>query len=256
MTHNAPGIGINWFSSLEVAMRSISWIWAFNFFKDSKFLTPELLKTALKYLYVHGKHIEKYLSTYYSPNTHLTGEALGLYYLGTQLSFFKNAENWRKLGEDILYAELDRQILPDGVYFEQSTWYERYTIDFYTHFLILNALNSDETDANFHEKLSTKLQSALDFLMYITRPDGTTPIVGDDDGGRSLPHGNSQTTDFSAVLSTGAVLFERGDYKFVAREPAEETLWLLGAEGVHRFENLAEEMPDKNSANLKTAVIL
>ena len=90
MMHNAPGIGVNWFSSLEISFRSMSWIWAFNFFKDSKFLTPSLFRTALKFIYLHGKHIEKYLSTYYSPNTHLTGEALGLYYLGTQLAVFQS----------------------------------------------------------------------------------------------------------------------------------------------------------------------
>ena len=147
------------------------------------------------------------------------------------MPFFSHAENWRKLGEDILYAELDRQILPDGVYFEQSTWYQRYTVDFYTQFLILKTLSGDDTGANFHNKLNAKLQFALDFLMYISRPDGSTPLIGDDDGGRTLPHSNSQTTDFRSVLANGAVLFERGDYKFVARESAEETLWLLGAEG-------------------------
>ncbi len=247
--HNPPGIGINWFSSLEIALRSMSWIWAFNFFKDSKSLPPTLFKIALKFLYLHGKHIEKYLSTYYSPNTHLTGEALGLYYLGTQLSFFKDAENWRRRGEEILFAELDRQILPDGVYFEQSTWYQRYTADFYTHFLILKTLHDEETEKDLQDKLDTKLQSALDFLMYVTRPDGTTPIIGDDDGGRTLPLANSQPNDFRATLATGAVIFQRGDYKFVAREPAEETLWLLGAEGIQSFEKLSAAVPLKNSCD-------
>src|SRR2546430_5092825 len=37
---------------------------------------------AVKFLFLQGRHIETYLSTYYSPNTHLTGEALGLLYLG------------------------------------------------------------------------------------------------------------------------------------------------------------------------------
>ena len=91
---------------------SMSWIWAFHFFRDSDSFTPDLFHKALKFLYLHGRHIEKYLSTYYSPNTHLTGEALGLYYLGTQLPFFERSGQWRKLGEDILLAELDRQVLP------------------------------------------------------------------------------------------------------------------------------------------------
>ena len=84
--------------------------------------------------------------------------------------------------------------------------------------------------------------------MYITRPDGTTPLIGDDDGGRMLPHSRVRTDDFRAVLATGAVLFERGDYKFVAGHLAEETVWLLGLEGVSAFENLSACKPEKNSA--------
>jgi hypothetical protein len=251
MALNPPGTGINWFSSLEVAMRSISWLWAFHFFKDAKSFKPEIFLYAIKYLYLHGQHIEKYLSTYYSPNTHLTGEALGLYYLGTQLPFLPDAQRWRALGEDILFAELDRQIWDDGVYFEQSTWYARYTADFYTHYLLLRNLNGE----NNHEltaKLNAKLQSLLDFLMYVTRPDGTTPLIGDDDGGRMLPHSARAPNDFRATLATGAVLFERGDYKFVAREFSEETVWLLGAKSEKTFEILPAHKPGTDSKEFKT----
>ena len=251
MEQNPPGTGVNWVSSLEVSFRSISWIWAFNFFKDSKSFTSGVFQKAVKFLYVHGKHIEKYLSTYYSPNTHLTGEALGLYYLGTQLPFFKQAKHWRELGEEILFAELDRQILPDGVYFEQSTWYQRYTADFYTQFLVLKTLSGEEISRDLQAKLAEKLQCALDFLMYITRPDGTTPIIGDDDGGRCLPHGNVRNNDFRACLATGAVLFERGDYKFVTGSLAEEMLWLLGAEGVSGFDALRAHTPGSTSYEFK-----
>jgi hypothetical protein len=252
MQQNLPGIGFNWSSSLEVAFRAISWIWAFQFFKDSKSFKPELFQQALKFLYLHGRHLEKYLSTYFSPNTHLTGEALGLYYLGTQLPFFERAAHWRELGSEILFAELDRQILEDGVYFEQSTWYARYTADFYTHFLILKTLNSDETSIELQEKIEVKLQSLLDFLMYVTRPDGTTPLLGDDDGGITLPRGNSRSDDFRACLSTGAILFERGDYKFVANSIAEETLWLLGFQGTQSFKTLHAHSPAHKSYKFET----
>ena len=247
MEQNPPGIGINWFSSLEVAFRAISWIWAFHFFKGSNSFTPELFQKALKFLYLHGRHLEKYLSTYYSPNTHLTGEALGLYYLGTQLGIFERAHRWRKLGEDILFAELDRQIYTDGVYFEQSTWYARYTADFYAHFLILKTFDTDDTDEKLQEKLRVKLQCLNDFLMHTTRPDGTTPLIGDDDGGRSLPLSAAAANDFRGVLSTASILFGRGDYKFVAGEFTEETLWLLGGEGLRSFDNLRSYKPRQNS---------
>lgn len=244
MEQNPPGAGLNWASSLEVAFRAISWLWAFHFFKDAKNFSPALFRKALKFLYIHARHIEKYLSTYYSPNTHLTGEALGLYYLGTQLPFFQHAAGWRASGAQILFAELDRQILPDGVYFEQSNWYARYTADFYTHFLILRALNDDETNRAAEEKLNGKLQLLLNYLMQVTRPDGTTPLIGDDDGGRILPLGYNQApNDFRPTLAAGAVIFERGDYKFVAANAAQETLWLLGFEALESFADLDEVRP-------------
>jgi hypothetical protein len=248
MDSNPPGMGVNWMSSLEVSFRVISWVWAFNLFGNSPCLTPELFQKALKFLVSHARHLEKYLSTYYSPNTHLTGEALGLYYLGTQFPFFKRASDWRKRGEEILFAELDRQILDDGGYFEQSTWYHRYTTDFYIQFLILKSLTSRKSEKFLREKLTKKLQLLMDFLLQTTRPDGTTPLIGDDDGGRCLPSGNSRSDDFRACLSTGAVLFDRGDYKFVAGDFAEESFWLLGVDGLEKFEQVKGEIPKKVSS--------
>lgn len=247
MAQNPPGYGVNWMSSLEVALRAISWIWALHFFRGSHSLSPELFQQALKFLYQHGRHLEKYLSTYYSPNTHLTGEALGLFYLGTQLGVFERAERWRTIGEEILVAELDRQILGDGVYFEQSTWYQRYTADFYTHFLILQALSGKQIGDEAQNKMETKVQSIFDFLRNVTFPDGSTPIIGDDDGGRSLPLSAAETSDFRGCLATAAVLFDRGDYKWVAREAAEETLWLLGEDGIDAFDRLHAVRPRRTS---------
>ena len=254
MEANPPGSGVNWMSSLEIAFRVVSWIWAFNFFKDAPQFSPEVFWKAVRFVHAHGRHIEKYLSTYYSPNTHLTGEALGLFYIGTQFSFLKNAKTWRDAGAKILFDELDKQILPDGVYFEQSTWYQRYTTDFYTHFLILQTLGDEaELTEKQREKLSKKIESLMDFSMAITRPDGTTPLIGDDDGGRFLPHASGGAPDdFRAVLSSGAVLFERRDYKFVAKNFAEETLWLLGAAGWRSFANLQRKTPAKSSFSFKS----
>ncbi len=251
MEQNPPGMGINWASSLEISFRAMSWLWAFHLFKDSQSFTPGVFRKALKYLFAHGTHIEQYLSTYYSPNTHLTGEALGLYYLGTQLPFLERASHWRKIGRKILLEELDKQILPDGVYFEQTTWYQRYTADFYLHFLILHKLNNEKISPKKSAKLDTKVQSLLDFMMFATRPDGTTPIIGDDDGGRVLPQTDSASDNFRGTLSVGAVLFKRGDYKYVSKDVSQELFWLLGEEGMKIYDFLESYYPENNSKAFK-----
>lgn len=248
MEQNPTAQGINWVSSLEVGLRAISWLWALHFFKNSPNLTPTVFNDALKFLYAHARHIEKYLSTFYSPNTHLTGEALALYYLGVLLPIFTCSARWRETGTRILLEELDKQLFADGVYFEQTTWYQRYTVDYYTHFLILSELNQIKLSSAEHWKLKTKLQLALDFLMYATRPDGTTPLIGDDDGGQMLPRGGAAAVnDFRGALSNGALLFNRGDYKFAAQKLSEESFWLLGAETARKFEQIEAREPRETS---------
>ncbi|HEV7374467.1 MAG TPA: alginate lyase family protein [Pyrinomonadaceae bacterium] len=243
MDENPPKLGINWSSSLEVSFRAISWLWAFNFFKDSPHLRPALFMRALKYLYLHGRHLETYLSTYFSPNTHLTGEALGLYYLGMLLPEFERAARWRETGLKVLDSALDFQMRSDGVYFEQASYYHRYTTDFYTHLYLLSKINEQPLESKFVDKLS----ALLDHLMYLTMPDGTTPLFGDDDGGRLVMLDERPMNDFRSTLATAAALFQRSDYKYVAEEGTEETLWLLGPVGLKAFDDLKAEPPADES---------
>jgi hypothetical protein len=243
MDQNPPKLGINWASSLEIAFRSISWLWALQFFAESRALSDNVLLRLAKFLYLNASHLETYLSTYFSPNTHLTGEALGLFYIGLLMPQFRDAARWRDLGLEILTSQLPRHVQPDGVYFEQSSYYHRYTTDFYIHLAILLRRNG----MTLPPELEPRLELLLDHLMHITRPDGTTPLFGDDDGGRLVMLDDRAGNDFRAALATGAVLFDRADYKFVAGEAAEETLWLLGVEGLRAFDAIAARAPEKQS---------
>ena len=74
-------------------------------------------------------------------------------------------------------------MLPDGVYFEQSTCYQRYTVEIYLHFLILAMRNGMAIPAD----VGQRVQRMLDFLLAIRRPDGSIPQIGDADGGWLLP---------------------------------------------------------------------
>ena len=141
MDANPPSRGINWASSLEVAFRSIAWLWAWHLFAPSERIETAFVTRMLKHLIAHGRHIERYLSHYFSPNTHLTGEALGLFYLGLCLPELARARRWRDTGLRILLEQLGVQVRADGVYFERASYYHRYTADFYTHLFVLAEAN-------------------------------------------------------------------------------------------------------------------
>ena len=239
MDANPPKLGINWASSLELAFRSIAWLWAIHLFAGSPALTMSFKLRLLKYLLAHGFHLESYLSHYFSPNTHLTGEALGLFYLGATFPELERAEKWKEIGLGILIEQLNRQVRRDGVYFEQTSYYHRYTADFYIHLLIL----ARDVKIGLPEEVESKLSQMITHLMWITRPDGTSPLVGDDDGGQLLRLGTRRSDDFRDTVSVAAALFNRGDWKHVAGEATVELLWLLGPTALEHYERLQSYEP-------------
>jgi hypothetical protein len=236
---NPPGLGINWTSSLELALRLISWCWALFLFRNSRALSPDLFVQMLGAIWAQAAHVEKNLSYYYSPNTHLTGEALGLFYAGVVFPELRRAGRWRTLGARILVEESARQILPDGVYFEQSSCYQRYTVEIYLHFLILAARNG----VAVAPPVAERIQQMLDFLLAIRRPDGSIPRIGDADGGWLLPLADRGPDDCQGLFSTAAAVFGRPDYAWAAPAPASEPLWLLGAAGLGAWEALRPAPP-------------
>jgi len=93
------------------------------------------------------------------------------------------------------------------------------------------------------EEVEERLSLAFDHLMSISRPDGTSPLYGDDDGGRLLSLKGRRGNDFRDTLSTGAALLGRSDLKFAAGDAAIETLWLLGPQQLTRYDELESAEP-------------
>ncbi|HVH30691.1 MAG TPA: alginate lyase family protein [bacterium] len=239
MLVNPVGIGINWVSSLEVALRLISWCWALVLFEGSQALSDELREMMVAGIADHARRVERYLSYEFSPNTHLTGEALGLFYAGVLFPDLARARHWRTRGARILIAECQRQILPDGVYFEQSTCYQRYTAEIYLHFLVLAARNGLDVPGT----VATRLQQLVDFLIAVRRPDGSMPDIGDADGGWLFPLVPRAPGDLRGIWSVAAAFFGRPDYAWAAGGVTPEVFWLLGPTGAKAFEALVPAPP-------------
>jgi hypothetical protein len=235
---NPPGVGINWASSLEVALRLVSWCWAAVLLLDSKALSEDVFAALLSSIRQHALHVERYLSHYFSPNTHLTGEALGLFYASVLFPEMREASRWRRLGARILVEQIERQVLPGGVYFEQSTCYQRYTIEIYLHFLILARRNGVAVS----DEVAEQVQSMLDFLLAIGRPDGSMPQIGDADGGWLLPLPARAPEDARGVFSVAAAFFGRADYAW-AGGATPEVLWMLGPVGLDALDSLRSSPP-------------
>jgi hypothetical protein len=220
---NPYPLGINWASSLEVAFRSLSWLWVRELLADCDSIPQGLRTSWVRALALNGRHIERYLSTYFSPNTHLIGEASALFFIGTLCPQLPAARRWQQRGWDILLAETARQVRIDGVYFEQSLYYHVYALDFFLHARQLAAGNGIEIPAGFDQALRRMLE-VLQELCWAGVPEG----FGDDDGGRVFNPRRNRAEHMRDPLALGAGIFGG----FSAAELTEEAVWLLGLEEI------------------------
>jgi hypothetical protein len=162
--------GINWASTLEVSLRSLSWLAVVALLGDH--FTAEEQRRWWADLHQNGRYIANNLSVYFAPNTHLLGEALALAALGRVLGI----PRWSESGDATLFQQRSAQVLPDGGYFEQSTFYHVYALDM---FLLHYLLRGDEEP----DSLVTDMAH---WLACILGPARKLAFLGDDDGGNLL----------------------------------------------------------------------
>jgi hypothetical protein len=246
---NPTGVGIHWHSSLEIALRAVSWLWALFLVLPSRALDEDAARRIVCSLFAQLDHVHAYPSVASSPNTHLLGEATALFLAGLVFEDCAGGATWRDRGAEILTTEIDRQVLPDGVHAELSTWYHCYALDSYLQVLGL----ARRTGFGLSLRLRSRTDLMLDFLLQVTRPDGTIPRLGDDDGGRALALGATHYDRVSDLLAIGAVELQRGDLKYRAGALQEAAVWQLGVDGCRAYDRLASIRPPGLEASFPDA---
>jgi heparinase II/III-like protein len=224
IAENPPLAGANWASMLELALRAISWMWAIEFFSRGadQDRTPWLIDLLVA-LDRQLDHVAHNLSRYFSPNTHLSGEALALYAVSQALPELRGSERRAAIGRALLIAEASKQILADGGHIEQSSHYHRYSTDFYLLALLVARRSNDPAAAVFERAA----RAQAEYLRRISDDHGQLPLIGDDDGGQLTGWCGTRPSDASVTLGIAAAALE--DPSLAVRSPSEEVYWWLGA---------------------------
>lgn len=220
---NPPLAGINWASMLELGFRSISWIWALHLFAPlSDDADSEWIVDLLVGLDRQLEHVARHLSFYFSPNTHLLGEALALYVAGRALPELRGATRWEAIGRETLIRESRAQVHDDGGHAELSTHYHRYALDFYLLALVIARRTDDPAAATFAE-VSARMAT---YCRAMAGDDGRLPTIGDDDGGLLFPMCGRAPSDASDSLALAAALLNRP--ALAVGDAPEEVFWMTG----------------------------
>jgi uncharacterized heparinase superfamily protein len=241
---NPLGLGVNWAVAMEVAFRATNWIAGYYFFCESKSISEEFWLKFFKNLYLHGVFIKFHLEYSWRSGNHFLSDVVGLIALGI---FFRNTsfgKAWISWGTKTLEGEMETQVFADGVDFEKSTSYQRLVIELFYTAAILCSRNNIPLAPTF----AKRLENMFEFVQSYLRPDGSIPLFGDADDGRLFRFiADNDINDHRHVLSVGAILFNRGDFKNAAGKFYQDSLWLFGGEGFEKHQMLKADVREPES---------
>ena len=167
----------------RVAGRRIqNWIYAHYFFvssTDSELLQPDFYVKFLGSLQAQVKYLCAHLDT---ARNHRTLELAAIFLAAVVFPEFKEAQGWLEFSRKALDENLEKDLLPDGVHCELSTEYHHLVLKNYLGVMRLAKLN----DIGMPQSMHHRIQQALEFAMYVHKPDGLIPAISDGDVGSYL----------------------------------------------------------------------
>ncbi len=237
--------GVNWTSSLELALRIISWAFVFPAISNQSNKPIQWLEKFSESVYLHLREIDRNLSLYSSANNHLVGEAAGLYVGSICFNWWTKGRAWRSKAKEILEREILLQVHEDGINKEQAMSYHLFTLELFLLALIVGTNAGDK----FSENYLRRINSMLLYLSSVATMTGDLPWFGDSDDARgfltSAYESNLQTT-----MELGGLFLGEPAYLRFSETPTTATRALLGDEKIMSHGNLKSFPVDIKSRSM------
>lgn len=215
---NPPRMGVNWTTTMEVAIRATNFLIAYDLFKqidDSGVLDNYFQGVFTRTIFEHGVHIFHNLEYKKAiTSNHYLSNIAGLLFIGSYLPEIKPYKKWLLFSIRELKKESFKQFLSDGVNFESSTAYHSLSASFllYSNALIFGIFSNYKKNGEFHflyplikdiylrsdekrdndnkmlpyTEYSDLLYKIGKFIKVITKPNHEIPQIGDNDSGRFI----------------------------------------------------------------------
>ncbi len=190
------------FIAADVTGRRVqNWIYSHHLFLTHGIGAP--VDAAFHRRLLHSIHQQvEYLCEHLTPKrNHRTLELYAIFLAGVVFPEMSRAAHWRELALRETVANLQADLLADGVHCELSTDYHHLALRNWLHVRRLAAINDILVPAAMDEAL----RRALEFSLHAHKPDGIVPSLSDGDA-----------RSFLELLEQGADLYGREDMRYVA----------------------------------------
>lgn len=233
--------GVNWISSLELAIRLVNWAFAWQLlggqgsplFAGSEGAAFE--RRWMESVYRHCHFVSGHPSLHSSANNHLLGELFGLQVAALTWPFWRESASWADTARREFEREALKQNAADGVNHEQAIWYHHEVADM----MLIAGLVGRANGREFSDEYWQRWEAMLEFIASLMDVAGKVPQIGDADDAVMVRFSPDRALNvYRSLLATGAVLRGRCDFKAKAGVFDAKSRWLLGDDAAARFDAL------------------
>jgi hypothetical protein len=173
---NPVGVGINWVSAMEAAIRIHAFAWVAALLRSDP--DPTAWRLLADLLFEHAGFVARNLSRFSSANNHLIVELTGVAVAGRVL----DVPRWRDRALRALDREAVRQTFRDGVNVEMATHYHMFVLE-----ALLLVAWLERAYGRRTAVLDDVIARMAGYLEAITLRSGIVLHQGDNDDGKLLP---------------------------------------------------------------------
>ncbi|ASI36429.1 hypothetical protein A0126_12820 [Exiguobacterium sp. N4-1P] len=240
--NNPIGFGVNWKSTMDVAIRSVNILISYDLFRSqdtNRILNDQFEKNIVRMMIYHGRFIYSNLELNFlnqKSGNHYLSNLCALLFISSYISN-DETKKWYEFSKKEVIREFDEQFFKDGSNYECSTAYHRLSSEliFYSFGILIN--NNEKLNENIIHKLS---QISVFSNMY-TYENLVFSQIGDNDSGRLLkifPEGDFYSVkDYKEKYFSkdNTLLINESNNVFVENELSSNILFI--ASHVFGFEN-------------------
>ncbi len=224
---------------LDSGIRITNWLKGYFCVRESHLWRDEEEKFFGNAVHMHGQ----YLSMAFTPHDQQSNwgflETNGLFQISVLFPQFPEAKSWQEQSIYRLEAMCRLQVFSDGMHNEQSPMYHHEVL----HCLFESVRLSEVNEMVMPEELKRTLEKMYHASFALIKPNGTQPRMSDSDD-----------TDIRDVLTRGAVLFQRGDWKSKGYKGLDyEGIWYFGEQGLADYSALQTLSPAFGSVHLENS---
>lgn len=191
--------GVNWSSSMEIALRAYQWLIVLHILKDEQ--SDSFKVKVSRCILASIDYVMNNLSLYSSANNHLILEAAISSIIGLCFKDVYN-QNWFEEGYSILKKEVKNQFHEDGVNKEQALHYQGFVTDM---MLQYNSIVKKLEYAPIEEDLISK---SVEF-MYMLNSKINYVDFGDSDDAKILTISSKKYNYYDYILSFASLYYKK-----------------------------------------------